>query len=159
MFQRNRHSPCKFKKRTERIGDLFAFNNHGKQLFLVKVKTKSATDFFERKEFETIIASSDEIVGMMPYLGFPKKITWEKKRCAFIKDDPSGAMEICFFLDETPMGWFLEIEAGEEKIEETIALLKLTGSKRITKSYLGLWEDYKKERDLPALGEDMLFQR
>jgi adenylate cyclase class IV len=129
----------------------------GGATFTIKVKIKSAANFFERKEFETTIGSSEEIIGMMPYLGFPKKITWEKRRYAFTKDASSGAMEMCFFLDETPMGWFLEIEAGENEIEEAITLLELTRSKRITKSYLGLWEDYKKEHDLR--GEDMLFQR
>ena len=67
----------------------------------------------------------------------------------------NGGADICFFLDETPMGWFLEIEAGEEKIEEAIVKLELQNTKKINGAYLGLWEEYKKEYGIPY--DDMMF--
>jgi len=53
------------------------------------------------------------------------------------------------------MGWFLEIEAGEEKIEEAIVKLELQNTKKINGAYLGLWEEYKKEHSIPY--DDMMF--
>jgi len=118
----------------------------------VKAKLKESSDFFKRIELETIINNAERVIDMMPFFGFPKKISWEKKRHSFLMN---GGADICFFLDETPMGWFLEIEAGEEKIEEAIVKLGLQNAKKINKAYLGLWEEYKKEHGIPY--DDMMF--
>ena len=118
----------------------------------VKAKLKESSDFFKRIELETIINNAERVIDMMPFFGFPKKISWEKKRHSFLMN---GGADICFFLDETPMGWFLEIEAGEEKIEEAIVKLGLQNAKKINKAYLGLWEEYKKEHSIPY--DDMMF--
>ncbi len=123
----------------------------------VKAKTKEGSAFFKRIELETTIGSDKELIRMMPYLGFPKKVTWEKKRRSFTKNGNTNIVEgIYFYLDETPMGWFLEIESEESKIESAISLLGLQKSKRLNKSYLGLWEDYKKEHNI--FEEDMVFK-
>lgn len=123
----------------------------------VKTKTKEGSEFFKRIELETTIGNAGELICMMPYFGFSKKITWEKKRQSFTKNDnTNGGGGICFYLDETPMGWFLEIEAEESSIENAISLLCLQESKRFSKPYLGLWEDYKKEHGI--LEEDMIFK-
>lgn len=53
------------------------------------------------------------------------------------------------------MGWFLEIEAEEGKIEETIIKLGLQEAKRTNEAYLGLWEEYKKEKNI--LKDNMIF--
>ena len=91
---------------------------------------------------------------MMPFFGFPKKISWEKKRHSFVSTYFTKPL-IIFYLDETPMGWFLEIEGTEKNIEEAIQKLKLFNMKRITQAYLGLWEDYKRENHI--INEDMMF--
>lgn len=67
----------------------------------------------------------------------------------------NGNVDVCFFLDETPMGWFLEIEAEEDKIEKVIVKLELQNAKRSNKAYLGLWEEYKKEHELSD--DNMMF--
>ena len=118
----------------------------------VKAKLKENSEFFKRIELETVINNVDAVINMMPFFGFPKKISWEKKRLSFLS---IGNAHICFFLDETPMGWFLEIEAREDIIEDAITKLGLQEAKRINKAYLGLWEEYKRERNITA--NDMLF--
>ncbi|MDP3902135.1 MAG: CYTH domain-containing protein [bacterium] len=118
----------------------------------VKAKLKENSEFFKRIELETAIGNAEKVINMMPFFGFPKKISWEKKRHSFLMN---GDADICFFLDETPMGWFLEIEAEEEKIEEAITKLELQKAKRINKAYLGLWEEYKKEHGIS--NDDMMF--
>jgi adenylate cyclase class IV len=125
---------------------------NGNITFTVKARLKESSEFFKRTELETVINDAEKVIDMMPLLGFPKKISWEKKRHSFLMDDNA---DVCFFLDETPMGWFLEIEAEENKIEEAIAKLELQEAKRINRAYLGLWEEYKKEHNISC--EDMMF--
>lgn len=118
----------------------------------IKAKLKESSEFFKRIELETAVGNAEKVIDMMPFFGFPKKISWEKKRHSFLMNADVG---VCFFLDETPMGWFLEIEAEEAKIEEAITKLELQEAKRINMAYLGLWEDYKKEHGISI--DDMMF--
>lgn len=120
----------------------------------VKAKLKENSDFFKRIELETTIDDAEKVIDMMPFFGFPKKISWEKKRHSFLMNSDTDTY-VCFSLDETPMGWFLEIEAEDAKIEEAIIRLELQEAKRINRAYLGLWEDYKKERGISS--DDMMF--
>ena len=119
----------------------------------MKAKLKENSEFFKRIELETVISDAEKVIAMMPFFGFPKKISWEKKRHSFLMN---GTHDICFFLDETPMGWFLEIEAEEKEIEDAITKLGLREAKRINKAYLGLWEEYKKEHGVSS--DDMMFR-
>lgn len=125
---------------------------NGSITLTVKAKLKEGSEFFKRIELETVIDNAEKVIDMMPFFGFPKKISWEKKRHSFFIN---GDTDVCFFLDETPIGWFLEIEAEESKIEEAITKLGLQKAKRINRTYLGLWEDYKKEYGIS--GDDMVF--
>lgn len=118
----------------------------------VKAKLKESTEFFKRIELETAVSDAEKVIAMMPFFGFPKRISWEKKRHSFLMN---GSSDLCFFLDETPMGWFLEIEGEENKIEDAIARLNLQELKRINNAYLGLWEEYKKEHGISS--NDMMF--
>ena len=120
----------------------------------VKAKLKDSSQYFKRIELETVIQNEGKVIDMMPFFGFPKKISWEKKRHSFFMNRDT---DITFYLDETPMGWFLEIEAEENKIEEAITLLDLQDVKRINKAYLGLWDEYKKTHNISI--EDMIFNR
>jgi adenylate cyclase class IV len=113
-----------------------------------------ASEYFKRIELDTDITDVDAVIRMMPYFGYPKKISWEKKRINF---NPNKDIKLDFeiSLDETPMGYFLEIEADENRIEEVIKILKLERLERTKKSYLGLWDDFKKKKNID--NEDMLF--
>ncbi|HLD37815.1 MAG: hypothetical protein A3G04_03965 [Candidatus Taylorbacteria bacterium RIFCSPLOWO2_12_FULL_44_9] len=124
----------------------------GRTTLTVKVKLNEKTNFFKRREMETGIDAVEQVMAMMPFLGFTKKISWEKKRQSFLMRTTDN---IKLFLDETPMGWFLEIEGDEKNIEAAIAKLGLQESKRINKAYLGLWEEYKKINNIAK--EDMMF--
>lgn len=119
-----------------------------------KLKDEIASDYFKRIELESVITNETDVITMMAYFGFPKKISWEKRRHSFLFNERQS--DIIFYLNETPMGWFLEIEGEEVKIEEALKILNLENTKRITKAYLGLWEEYKKEKGI--LSEDMMFK-
>lgn len=119
----------------------------GRTTLTIKVKTKEHKGFFSRIEHEAEIIDADEIARMMPYFGFTKEAKWEKRRHIFTgTSDDNGPY---FFLDETPIGWFLEIEGEDAAIENAVDRLSLQHAPRITKSYLGLWEDYKIRHALP----------
>ena len=162
---------CKKGESFHQITHQFFFEDYTKQLafprvrneedgsitLTVKAKIKDETegDYFKRIEIESVIVNEKDIIDMMPYFGFPKKISWEKRRHSFLFNNQES--EIIFYLDETPMGWYLEIEGEELKIEEVIKKLGLEKEKRITKAYLGLWEEYKKEKGI--LSKDMMFEK
>ena len=126
----------------------------GEITLTVKAKIKDdSSEYFKRIELESNISEMQNVIDMMPYFGYKNKISWEKKRINLISEDKKEAFAIS--LDETPMGYFLEIESDEEKIEDIIKILNLQNLKRSNKSYLGLWEEYKKENNI--ILEDMVF--
>ena len=125
----------------------------GSNSLTLKIKPREESDFFRRTELETSIDNVEDVVDMMPFLGFPQKISWEKRRHSF--SGSNNGIDVQFFLDETPMGWFLEIEATEEVINESITRLGLDKARKANKAYLGLWEKYKKKCGISH--KDMLF--
>ena len=110
-------------------------------------------NYFKRIELETSISDVESVVNMMPYFGFKNKISWEKKRINFHSNND---IKFCISLDETPMGYFLEIESTEAEIEKIIKMLELDDSQRTSKPYLGLWDEYKKANHIDEA--DMMFK-
>ncbi len=126
---------------------------NGNITLTVKAKIKDShgnninTEYFKRIELESVIDNTENVINMMPFFGFKNKISWEKKRINFLSKNKSNNYQESSFaisLDQTPMGYFLEIESNEEKIEEIVKLLELSNLERSNKPYLALWEDYKK---------------
>jgi len=107
----------------------------------VKRKIRDNSQFFERDEFEVKIAngeSIDDLREIIKSLGFSKEIIFDKKRKNVFKND----MTISF--DKLPFGFFVEFEGEPEMIEQYLNEFNFSNRSRITKAYLGLWEDYKK---------------
>ncbi|MDP3769331.1 MAG: hypothetical protein Q8R40_00105 [bacterium] len=110
-------------------------------ILTVKRKKKDNAQFFEREEVEVKVCeeeNGDTPRELMKALGFSKEIIFEKRRKNVFKDD----MVISF--DELPVGFFAEFEGDPEKIEQYLGEYTLSQRPRITKAYLGVWEDYKK---------------
>lgn len=108
----------------------------GRYTLTVKAKIKDESgkdsDYFKRIELDTNISDTEAVIRMMPFFGFPKKVSWEKKRTNFISLKHE-TLDFAVSLDETPMGFFLEIESTEERIEEVIKTLGLQGFERTKK--------------------------
>ena len=117
-----------------------------------KIQDENKSEYFKRIELESDISNVDTVIQMMHFFGYPKKVSWEKKRVNFIGNQEQ---DFSISLDETPMGYFLEIEAVEEKIEEIIKILELENLERTNKAYLGVWADFNKKSGTTR--EDMLF--
>ncbi len=110
-------------------------------ILTVKRKTKENSQFFEREEMEIKIKEGENIENLreiLKSLGFSKEVIFEKKRKNVFKDD------ITISFDELPFGFFVEFEGEPEAIERYLNDFNLLSQPRITKAYLGLWEDYRK---------------
>ena len=86
---------------------------------------------------------------MIKSLGFVKEIIFEKKRKNIFKED------IIISFDELPFGFFIEFEGRPEIINKYLDKYRLADRPRITQAYLGLWEDYRKVKNIIA--EDCVF--
>jgi adenylate cyclase class IV len=114
-------------------------------LLTVKRKTKDNAHFFEREEMEIKIQDGENLETLreiLKSLSFQREIIFEKKRKNVFKND------IIISFDELPFGFFVEFEGEPEKINKYLNEFKLLNRPRITKAYLGLWEDYKKSHNV-----------
>jgi len=122
-------------------------------ILTVKRKTKENDRFFEREEMEVKIKEGQDIETLreiLKSLGFSKEIIFEKKRKNVLKHD------IVISFDELPFGFFVEFEGEPETIDRYLNKFNLSKRPRITRAYLGLWEDYKKANNITE--EDCLFK-
>lgn len=114
-------------------------------ILTVKRRTKENTQFFEREEMEVKMKEGENIEnlrGMLKSLDFSKEIIFEKKRKNVFKND------ITISFDELPFGFFVEFEGEPEIIDQYLIDFDLSNRPRITRSYLGLWEDYRKTHNI-----------
>lgn len=114
-------------------------------ILTVKRKTKDNSRFFEREEMEVKIQEGENIEnlrGILKSLGFSKEIIFEKKRKNVFKND------ITISFDKLPFGFFVEFEGEPEIIDQYLNDFNLSNRPRITKAYLGLWEDYRKAHNI-----------
>lgn len=92
-----------------------------------------------RRELESLLEDGDAAEGIFEAMGLKECFRYEKYRTSYRVD---GAV---LMLDETPMGSFLEIEAGPERIAELAATLELSMAEAITLSYPRLYERFRAE--------------
>lgn len=122
-------------------------------ILTVKRKIKENAQFFEREETEVKLKEEENIENLreiLKTLGFSKEIIFEKKRKNIYKNN------VTISYDELPFGFFVEFEGEPESINKYIGELKFSNKSRIVKSYLGLWEDYKKNNNI--IEEKCLFK-
>lgn len=114
-------------------------------ILTVKRKTKDNAHFFEREEMEVKIQEGESIEtlrAMLKSLGFNKEIIFEKKRKNVLKND------IVISFDKLPFGFFVEFEGEPEMINKYLDEFNFSKRPRITRAYLGLWEDYKNAHNI-----------
>ncbi len=116
-------------------------DEHGKIIFTVKVKAKKKTDYFERKEYSMEILNIDDGVEIMKSMGYDHVRIFEKTR------EEWKFKEVEVVLDKLYFGTYIEIEGQKMKIEKMVKKLGLENKERINKAYLGLEDDYLKEKN------------
>ncbi len=111
----------------------------GEIVLTVKVKTKKQNNYFERNEYSVKIQSLKHGKAVLKALGFNKIKTFEKVR------QETEFLNTKISLDKLYFGDFIEIEGKKKHIENVINILGLNSKERITKAYLALEEEYKKD--------------
>jgi adenylate cyclase class 2 len=102
-----------------------------------------------REELEVEVGDPDLLQTILERLGYVAKFRYEKRREEFRWKNCLVA------LDETPIGFFVEIEGETEAIGEALSGLGLRAEDAVRKSYAGLYREAReKDRRLPP---DMLF--
>ncbi len=120
-------------------------------IFTLKVKEKEDNNYFRRKEYETVVNNYEAIINSLKELGFVDIRIFDKIREEW--EIPGCEVEIT--IDSLPFGDFIEIEGEEKNIEEAIKRIGIEGE-RITKAYLGVYQDWCKKNG-KSIGKDVLF--
>jgi adenylate cyclase class 2 len=123
-------------------------NESGKSLLTFKGPVQAGV-MKVRDEFETVVADGDTLLTILNELGLRVWFRYEKYREEFAAED------VVIAIDETPVGTFVEIEGGEDRIHAAAAALGRTPAEYITDSYRTLFLRYCHEHGL--VDTDMVF--
>jgi adenylate cyclase class 2 len=102
-----------------------------------------------REEYETVVADGDTLLTILHQLGLRVWFRYEKYREEFAAED------VVIAVDETPVGTFVEIEGGEDHIDQTATALGKGPSDYITDSYRMIFVRHCNEHGLDD--SDMIF--
>jgi adenylate cyclase class 2 len=91
-----------------------------------------------RREIETLVADGAAMQALLEALGYHVVFRYEKFRTAFASPGAEGHA----FLDETPIGCYLELEGPPAWIDTTAAELGFSREDYITLSYGALYRDH-----------------
>jgi adenylate cyclase class 2 len=102
-----------------------------------------------RRELEVEVGDIGTVQQILERLGFEPSWIYEKRRETFHIE---GAEVV---IDETPLGWFMEIEGTREQIRRVAGALGLDMADAITLSYAQLFRNVRRALDLNI--RDMTF--
>lgn len=94
-----------------------------------------------REERETSVGDAQVAAVILDRLGFAQTFRYEKYRAEYERPGESGVVT----LDETPIGWFMELEGPPDWIDRTAASLGFLESEYLTDSYGSLYLKYCEE--------------
>lgn len=94
-----------------------------------------------REELETVVQDPDTLAGILFGLGLEESFRYEKYRAIYRVEDADA------MLDETPIGFYLELEGERPTIEAVVQRLDLPMESGITLTYPQLYERYRKDTE------------
>ncbi len=103
-----------------------------------------------RDEFEVPVGDPETMAAVISKIGLRPLFRYQKYRSLY------AYLDLLITLDETPIGFFLELEGPREMIDDMAGRLGYEASDYIVKSYLTLYQDHLRLRGLPL--KDMLFE-
>jgi len=113
---------------------------NGVSLLTFKGKIQENTFLKKRSEIQTAVSHARKAKDLLQQIGLYPKFLYSKKREIWVFGKEKDAVEIS--LDQTPFGFFLEIEGREKAILKAADLLEIKLEDAITESYVTL---YRKE--------------
>jgi adenylate cyclase, class 2 len=96
-----------------------------------------------RLEAEVEVSSIDTMEEILLRLGFVRVMVYEKYRTTY------EAARVEVVVDEMPFGMFMEIEGDADAIETTLRQLGLAEARRISQSYVRLFDSLRAALNLP----------
>lgn len=100
-----------------------------------------------REELETTMGDAQMARLIFERLGFRPVFRYEKFRTEYERPNENGVVTI----DETPIGWFMELEGEPEWIDHTASDLGFDENTYITESYGALYlADCKEKKTTPS---------
>ncbi len=106
----------------------------------------------QREEIELKISDGEAMAAILEKLGFEPVFRYEKFRTEHARPEEDGVITI----DETPIGYFLELEGPAEWIDKAAEQLGYAEADYITESYGSLYADYRRRTGTSS--GDMLFE-
>jgi len=107
----------------------------GRSVLTWKGPVKPDRDLKIREEIETTVSDRDGTIAILNRLGLCPVLSYRKYREKY-RAALAGPVEVC--LDETRIGWFIEIEGSEDDIAATLAGLGLDRSEAVKATYVEL---------------------
>jgi adenylate cyclase class 2 len=101
-----------------------------------------------RPEIETGVGSVEEMGKLLCRLGYEPAFRYEKYRTEFRDGEGEGSL----VFDETPIGFYLELEGPAEWIDKTASKLGFSVADYELRSYGSLYRDYCAEHGLEPTG-------
>ena len=131
-------------------GELLRLRKYGTVWLLTHKAKSKVTRYKTRVETETKIADGNKLDKILRALGYVPTFRYEKYRAEW--SDGRGHVVV----DETPIGWFGEIEGPGRWIDRTGQDLGIERNSYITQSYAELFFAWKRRTQSPA--SEMTFQ-
>jgi adenylate cyclase class 2 len=97
-----------------------------------------------REEIETTIGDVGNARTILERLGYVATFRYEKYRTEFERPGENGIVT----LDDTPIGWFMELEGESDWIDRTAGELGFREGEYVTNSYGSLYLQYCAERGI-----------
>lgn len=120
-------------------GEILRLREAGRKCTLTW-KGRGSTDggHKQRPEVETTVGDPKALDAILQQLGYAPKFRYEKYRTEFSRPGKPGIVT----LDETPVGWFAELEGDAEWIDATAAELGFSPEQYITLSYVAIYLEH-----------------
>lgn len=93
-----------------------------------------------REEIETRVENPAALIRLLELLGLRKAFHYWKYREIYSLEVPLGTVTVA--LDETPIGFFAEVEGPEESIRAVVKLMSWDPASFIRKSYPKLYREH-----------------
>jgi len=125
-------------------GELLRLRQYGPDWVLTHKAKGKAGRHKTRVETETQVANGAKMETILRALGFAPTFRYEKFRAEW--SDSKGQVVV----DQTPIGYFGEIEGASRWIDRTAQLLKIPRTDYITATYSELFFQWKKQTGSPV---------
>lgn len=126
-------------------GDLLRLRKYGKEWVLTHKSKGKAGRHKSRVELETTVADGLKMEAILHALQFQPSFRYEKFRAEW--SDGQGHVVV----DETPIGYFGEIEGPARWIDRTAKALGIQPANYLTDTYAGLFFAWKRRTRSPAM--------